>query len=267
MKYTIDLRVHTDDRHGIKGVCPKNALNQFEPFWSADGIFHDVFEHVHEEEHPYFSGRGAFTLWGEMAASGMAIAYRDIGINNFKFRKYGMDRDFTADTVYILQEALYESKQEPDIEPYLEYSIDKDRCKVPYQRPLDYHSNYNLYSWIGEYQYWVEENKKNENAAIRRFMKTVSFPHIQRCYLWGYKRAQRIIGEDVKHSYLVLDQFLDTWHRICKGNEVSDLFINDEFAYPLQTLRFTVNSKPKLSVKTVLVDKVGNEYSFDKLLY
>lgn len=267
MKYTVDLRIHVDTRYGITGLCPENALDLFAPFWGADGIFHDVFEHAHEGEHPYFRGRGAFTLWGEMAASGMAIAYSDIGIDNFKYRGYGLGRDFTGDTRSILEDAVFESKQEPDIEPYLEYPIDKNLCKVPYQRPLDYRDQYNLYNWIGEYEYWVKENKNNENAAIRKFMKTVSFPHIQRCYLWGYKRAQRIIGEDTKHSYLVLDQFLDTWHRICKGNEVSNLFINDEAAYPLKTIRFIVNSRPKLSIKTVLIDDRYNEYSFDKLIY
>lgn len=267
MKYTVDLRIHEDERYGIRGLCPKSALDRFEPFWGADGIFHDVFEHAHEEEHPYFKGDAAFTLWGEMVASGMAIAYKDIGIDNFRYRGYGLNRDFTADTRFILENAIYESRQEPDIEPYLEYPIDKKLCKIPYQKHLDGYSTYNLYTWIGEYDYWVEQNKKNENADIRKFMKSVSFPHIQRCYLWGYKRAKRIIGEDVKHSYLVLDKFLDTWHRICKGNEPSSLFINDETAYPLKTIRFIVNSRPKLSIKTVLIDDLHNEYPFDKLKY
>jgi hypothetical protein len=266
MQYTVDLKVHEDERHGIWGLCPKAALDRFEPFWGADGVFHDVFEHYFEDEHSYFKGDAAFTLWGEMAASGAGIAYRKLGINNFRYRNYGRDRDFCVDTKQNLEEAIYECKQERTDTPYMEYSIDKALCKVPYQRPVDYTYNYDLYSWLGEYEYWVREQRQKDRFT-KSFMKGVSYPHIQRCYLWGYNFASRLIDQDRDHSYKVLDQFLTDWHQICEGGEVTDLMIDDEFAYPLHSIKFQISSHPKLSIKTTLIDEAFNDYPFEKLFY
>ena len=41
----------------------------FNAFWSATGIFHDVFEHAHEHS-KYFRGEAALNVGGEMAAMG-----------------------------------------------------------------------------------------------------------------------------------------------------------------------------------------------------
>lgn len=261
MKYEVTLRVHG-------GLVPHNAMNRFEPFWSPDGIFHDVFEHWHEDVHPYFKGEAAFTLWGEMAASGAGVAYRKLGINNFRYRKYSQDRDFIIDTRLFLEDTIYEVKNHDDRtdEPYMEYSVDKVLCKVPYQKPLDHYSSYDLYSWLGEYEYWVRENKQNENPLIKKFMKSISYPHIQRCYLWGYNFATRLIDQDRDHSYKVLDQFLEDWNLICES-DVYDLRIDDEYAYPLHSIKFQVSSHPKLSIKTTLIDEVFNNYPFEKLIY
>jgi hypothetical protein len=265
MKYEVKLRLHKDE-NGLWGLCHANTVGQFDSFWGADGVFHDVFEHFFEGKHKYFEGD--ITLWGEMAASGVAIAYKSIGINNFRYRDYSTYRDFTADTKGALQDAVYQLKQEPDSPPYLEYPIDNHLCKVPYQKhPSNWHwaSVYELDTWLAEYDYYINELRdKDSPPQVRKFGKSILKSNIRNCYTWGWKQGMKIIGQDHKHSYCVLDDFLKYWNRLTKQDPQS-LFITDESAGALKYFKFVVNSYPKLKVETTLVDDFGKEYPLKDL--
>lgn len=261
MKYEVILKLHEDDVTGTWGLCHPNTIGRFNAFWGADGVFHDVFEHYFEGIHPYFSGKAELTLWGEMAASGHAIAYRNIGIDSFQYRKGFNRRDFTADTMGYLQEAVYECKQEKTLEPYMEYSIDKSLCKVPYQKDPDCSE---LHHWVNEYLYYVDKERDSENSLTSKFIRKVSKSCIKRCYYWGYKRAMKIISSDINNSYNVLQEFLETWNTICKS-EPREIYIMDEDAYEVNKFKFIVSTTPKLMIKTLVLDAIGNEYPLELL--
>lgn len=263
MRYKVKLRLHEDD-NGFWGLCHENTVGKFNAFWGADGVFHDVFEHYFEGHHKYFNAKAELTLWGEMAASGHGIAYRNIGIDSFRYRQGFSRRDFTLDTKSVLENAVYEIEQEPDLEPWLEYPITHTLCLVPPQRKAIGGGSYALYHWISEYDYWISETRKHENLAVRKFAKTISKSCMQRCYLWGWKRAMKIIGGDIEHSRKVLDEFLKTWHNITKS-EVQSLYILDDYAYPIRNFVFTITTAPKLKIKTEIEDEVGNSYNFNLL--
>jgi hypothetical protein len=266
MRYEVKLRLHKDE-NGFWGLCHDNTVGQFNAFWDASGVFHDVFEHFFEGKYKYF--QGDLTLWGEMAASGAAIAYKSIGIDNFKYRGGFNRRDFTADTKSILQDTVYGLKQEPYSPPYVEYPVDNYLCKVPYQKHPDdcyWASVYELDTWLSEYDSYINElREKDRPPQVRKFGRSISKTNIRNCYIWGWKQGMKILGEDHKHSYTFLNDFLEYWNTLTKQDPQS-LFIDDESAGSIKYFKFVVNSYPKLKVKTTLIDDFGNEYNLKKLI-
>jgi len=261
MKYEVILKLHEDDATGIYGLCHSNTVGKFNTFWGVDGVFHDVFEHYFEGIHPYFLNKAECTLWGEMAASGHAIAYRNIGIDSFQYRKGFRGRNFIADTQGYLEEAIFVCKQEQTLEPYMEYSVDKNFCKVPYQNDPD---DSELNHWINEYFYYIDKERDSENSLISKFAKKVSKSCIKKCYYWGFKKAVRIIGSDRNNSYNVLQKFLETWNTICK-TDPKEIYIMDENAYEVNKFQFIVSTTPKLTIKTLVLDALNNEYPLNLL--
>lgn len=248
MKYEVILKVFQDDGNGEWGIAPENSIDeQFNAFWRADGIFHDVFEHYFEGYNRHFSDKYAFQLFGEMCASGHAIAYRDIGIDSFRYRSYTGGRDFTADTYYSLEEwFVYGSEMFPI-----------DHCKVP--RHVE--DSYNLNYWLHEYFYKLDAMAEKRDIKLPRKLKT----QIRNCYCYGYKTARKIIGHSTEHSYKVMDKFLTEWNDITKS-DVKSLHIDNESAAPIRAFKFVVNSSPKLKVKTTIIDEYRGEYPMSSLL-
>lgn len=260
MKYEVTLRYHQDDSTGTWGLAPTKTINNstsFNAFWGADGIFHDVFEHYFEGNHKYYTGNGFMTLWGEMCASGHGIAYKNIGIDNFRYRKHRQQRDFKADTVGYVYEAIYEMGQYPDERPYTEFDMSKETCRAPYKNPKSY-NDYNLESTISEYLCTVEDYCEKYGTENPLWM-----PGVARNYVHGFKTAEKIIGSDVKHSYTVLDDFLSTWNTVSKLDP-HYLFINGS-DYGLKSINFKVSNFGKLKVKTTLIDDLDNKFPLDCL--
>lgn len=256
MEYEVILKWHQDDGTGQWGVCHVDSVGTFNAFWSPDGIFHDVFEHYFEDKHPYFSGKYAHTIYGEMAASGHAIAYRDIGIDNFKFRGAHAHRNFTADTTHILMDWLYGYAKSP------EYPVDKELCRVPQQAYI--RNSYNLNTWINEYLGFYDNHIKDGRTIIRQIRKS----DIVDCYRWGYKRGLKLV-KDREHSYGVMNNFLEQWYRITFSISTAlcrELYIDDEFAYPVRAFKFKVKTSPKLQVEQIIIDEARNEYPIEALI-
>ena len=249
MRYEIILKYFQDDATGSWGLAPKGTINHdngFNAFWGADGIFHDVFEHYVEGIHPYFSHNGFMTIWGEMCASGHALAYRNLGINNFRYRS-NPNRDFTADTIGEVQEVLYELGRGQ--EPYFfRFDMSKETCLVPYQ-PCPRNS-YELGTTIREYRAQLESYAEEKDVNPR---KAIWMPGIDRNYIYGWKRAQKIIGRDWEHSYQVLDDFLTRWHKFTTRNSAEHLWLDDS-EYGFYGIRFTVENKGKLKVKEEVLE-------------
>lgn len=248
MRYEIILKYFQDDATGSWGLAPAGTINHdngFNAFWGADGIFHDVFEHYVEGLLPYYSHQGFMTLWGEMCASGHGLAYHNLGINNFRYRQ-NPNRDFTADTINEVQEVLYERGREE--EPYFRFDMSKETCLVPYQSYPN--RAYELGSTIGEYRYKVEQYAKEKEVNHK---KLIWMPGIDRNYIYGWKRAQKIIGRDWEHSYQVLDDFLTRWHKFTTYNKAEHLWLDDS-DHGFYGIRFTVENNGKLKVKEEVLE-------------
>lgn len=243
MKYEVILRLHKD-QNGIFGVCNKNAVGRFDAFWDAAGVFHDVFEHYFEGEHKYFSGVNSFTTFGEMCASGHAIAYMDIGINNFQYR--GGSRDYIADTTTALEDYAL------GYTDTTEFCI--SNCVVPKQI-LDRAS---LNYYLNNYRDWYERHADGESP-----LKKLNFRHVENCYKLGYKVANKVIGKDRDASFNTLQKFLDEWHGITKL-DAEYLVIEDEDA-GIQDFKFTITNKGVLKIDCVVLDMMGNEYPLNSL--
>lgn len=260
MQYEVTLKLHEDDATGNWGLAPVdtiNTANAFNAFWNPEGIFHDVFEHYCEAILPYYSGKGFMTLWGEMCASGHALAYYDLGINSFRYRKGRTDRDFCADTFTIVQEYIYEVAQGE--QPYIQFDFTKSTCLCPNQKSLH---EWILNTTIDEYEYrlqsYSEERDVNPKSVIWQ-------PGIRRNYTYGFKQGQKVVGKDRADSYDKLDKFLIEWNDITKTNP-KELFIDDENAAPIWGFKFKVSNKGKLKIITSIVDEFKNEYPLNQLI-
>lgn len=238
MKYTITLLYQEDDATGYWGLIPEKAP-QFNSFWSPEGIFHDVFEHYCEGL-KYFSEP---TVWGEACATGHAIAYHELGLDTFKFRKWRNSRDFKVDTIEYCKDML--------VEDYNEYPTCRATCEIPYQKPV--HS-YTLESTISDYiydlKYFMEKMKIKSEGKVW-------IPGIARAYRYGYRKARKIA--QAKNAYEVLDSFLNQWNILCKLNpEYLDI---ENSKHGLHSIEFTVSVKNnELKVKQKLIEK----YTFKK---
>lgn len=250
MKYEVILKLHEDD-NGTWGLTHVNTLGKFNAFWSSDGIFHDVFEHYFEDKHKYFSGNAAFTIWGEMCASGHGIAYSQIGIDNFRYRNSRDGRDFTVDTSTLLEDWIHGDTDYPD------FPI--DNCIVPKQEVL---TTPGLNYWLNQYKDWLAEHNEISSDKV----KLIDEKNLVNAYTFGYKRAMRIIGKDWDHSYNVLDKFLEQWNRICVHNDAKHLGIEHEDAYPIYGFKFTINNSPKLKVTCRILDELRKEWPLDLLI-
>lgn len=254
MKYEVILKLHEDDATGSWGLAPIDTISNdtsFNAFWGADGIFHDVFEHYCEGILPYYRNKGFMTIWGEMCASGHAIAYRDLGIDNFRYRKNRVERDFKADTYSIIQEYIYELSRYNAYQTYAQFDVSSHTCLCPYQKQL---SNRFLECTISDYE--LELNNYAEETDVRDYRKHIWIPGIKRNYRYGFKQAQKIIGKDKKHSYDVLDKFLIDWNNITKMNPQS-LFINSEDGEEMHDVygfKFVVENNGKLKITTTVID-------------
>jgi hypothetical protein len=74
----------------------------------------------------------------------------------------------------------------------------------------------------------------------------------------------KIISSDINNSYNVLQEFLETWNTICKS-EPREIYIMDEDAYEVNKFKFIVSTTPKLMIKTLVLDAIGNEYPLELL--
>jgi hypothetical protein len=259
MKYTVELVIQEDDATGEYGLVHKGTQGMFNSFWGADGIFHDVFEHYFENSHPYFNNQYAFQMWGEMAASGHAIAYSDIGINNFMYRRNSI-RDYIVDTSTRFLDWLHNYTDD------LDFLI--DHICVPYQRPL---KKTTLNYWLTAYKNFLQGHcSDGRNRA-----KLIKMANIRRCYTWGYKQAQTIIGKDKDYAYDVLFSFLERWNKICTIYNPKSLGIivdEDEHGYysenyGIKSLNFEITTGDKLQIHEYIVENVTyNQYPTEQYL-
>lgn len=260
MNYEVILKYHVDENTGEYGLAPIDTITDeytsFNAFWGADGIFHDVFEHYFEGKHKYFKHKAFMTIFGEACASGHALAYKDIGIDNFMFRKNSY-RNYKADTIEYLKQGIYNKKSEGNC--YLDFEANKNVCIIPYQSYTNY---YNLENTISDYIYEIKEYMKEKNYKEEG---DIWLAGITRAYRYGYKQALKIIGKDRKNSYNVLNEFLYKWNNITTKLDANSLFIENSDC-GLHSIKFKIyHYKGLLRIETFLIDDFKKTYNLEYL--
>lgn len=226
MKRAVTLKYYPPGMHdtGMSGFVPVSAP-QFDPFYSVDGIFHDVFEHYFEGEHKYFSNENKCTVYGEMVAIGHKLYFYDkLGINSFRYRRFSASPStWREDTEPLLEEYFSEN--------YTNYDI--ENCCIPYQKPI-YGSCIGIEGIIEDYQSRLKEI--STDARVKP-------AYIANAYRYGWRMAEREWGHDWHSSHNLLDHFLETWNRILDGRNEDSLFMvfNDDYS-PIEQITFKIDS-------------------------
>lgn len=231
-EYTVNLKMFQDDATGEWGLAPSNSLNQddsFNAFWSAEGLFHDVFEHYFEDEHIFFRGKNAFNVGGEVAAMGHRVYYYEtFGFENLIGNTYqGFDWAVVRTTSGMMEEAV--------IYGYHSFGS-RLECGVP-SRYSKLQCGYRLDTAISEHCYlkdqWIPGGEYKKEG--RAYLNSITDSKLERLYKWGYTEAE-LIASGTPENKATLSEFFDYWTKFCVRNTAESL------KDTLSRLRFTVKN-------------------------
>jgi hypothetical protein len=213
------------------GVFPVKAglrAAAFDPVWNGEAIFHDVFEHWHEGEPPYFNGQRALNLSGEMAASGaLYYYYSDLGLQRFG----GSNSSVTAATAVFrnTRELLLEAwtdgmraRRPTSICPNHGLVL---RSDIPPQVPPSMTSQ--LDAVLEEYWQAIEAQSAAQcsipvTSEVALFRESVTRGRIFDLHRWGWHEARRgvpLLNENRDR----LSAFIVYWNQFCDKNSADQL--------------------------------------------
>lgn len=254
MKYTVELRLARDNgwNYESAGLLPTAAYanSTFDPFWSPEGIFHDIFEHWFEGILPRFSGTRMFSIYGEMVASAIkCYFYSRLSVDAFKFRNIRVHRTFREDTEYHLFELAEHDVIEYEPIPLFKTTIPEvDNC---YTYPIE--------TVITEYLHVLRE-RCGYKFMVKHRKQIVS------SYRYGWKLAKRMWGHDRSKASDALNNLLDEFNVLCTNDAESLVFPEDISVYGIRSLIAKVDTKAKNICKLVWTDDVRNELPFDSVV-
>jgi hypothetical protein len=220
---TVDLRFFQDDANGEYGLTHRdtmqgeNGADGFNAFYDAQGLFHDIFEHHHENTHKYFRGQYAMNIGGEMAAMGaMWYYYSTLGLYRRLSTSYHAPGAMMRQTTESLVcEAIGEG--------YCNFGYTLE-SNVPKQKPIeDSELEYQikeLYTNAKKYQRHSSDPAFKADGEIYR--KSVTFRKVADLHRWGYRYAQKLVPHNYENQ-LTLHQFFDFWGDFCKRNPAEEL--------------------------------------------
>lgn len=236
--HTVKLRFFEEEGSGIWGLAHAKTFDYgsdgegFNAFWDGRGIFHDVFEHWFELEHPYFQGNYAMNVGGEMAAMGALWYYYD-GLNvhdrqskeAYQFGHY-MGNTMRRVTEDLVKEAIDEGycnfgqtlvscipNQEETENPELECQVESmwDNIKSHVRREECTVSN----------EYALQEQKRNRIFS-KAYRKSVTLTKLRNLHRWGYRMAQELVPHTYENQQ-ALSNFIEFWGNFCKNNKAEDI--------------------------------------------
>ncbi|NJO63186.1 MAG: hypothetical protein HC836_34695 [Richelia sp. RM2_1_2] len=225
---TVDLIFFQDDANGEYGLAHKETYNEnnaFNAFWSAIGMFHDVFEHAHEHTHKYFKGNYAMNLGGELAAMGSFWYYIDeLGISN----RFPNDRS-RWNPGESMRETTCSDMREAIKDGYCRYGYTLE-SNVPKQKPVD---NCGLEDEMRTYWDTIKDTHftndykgsydyEQEREFSISYKQSVSFGKIANLHRYGYRMAERMVPNN-KENYITLTEFIDFWNNFTKNNNAEEL--------------------------------------------
>jgi hypothetical protein len=208
--------------HGEGFYPADDTFRIFDPFWTAEGIFHDVFEH-------YFEFKGKFkdctSVYGEMMATAHKIwLWENIGFSAFDVRssKPHIGMNYREDTSGFLEDT-YEHET---------YSFDWPLI-AKHQRPVDCwkleESIKDYKDFADDLQEWVAPVPKKEFIARMRDS-----------YRFGYRMAYKRFGHvPVGKLYTEFTEFLWSWHHFIDQykRSIDTIYICDRYSASQYELR------------------------------
>jgi hypothetical protein len=212
---------HYSQEKGTWGIAPAQAVcegHAFDPAWSSELIFHDVFEHSHEGIAP-FTGKYAMNIAGEMAASGaMYYFIEDLKLTRFPYSKSsatGLEA-MTQNTLDLISEALSRDNSDWAPKTLSPRNSDKLLCNVPEQALIPSSSNLEN-DLIRYWQKYVDVSEKSyRNSTALGLRDSISFKKIANLHRWGWWEAKRQIPPS-QGNIDALARFIDAWEWACQA--------------------------------------------------
>ena len=227
----IKLRLFTDDANGEYGFAHDNAIdinNPFNSFYSGIGIFHDVFEHSHEETDKYFKNEFAFNRGGEITAMAKMYYFTEIlGIYNRKYNPNNWKQNgelMREENEYAINECITEG--------YSSFGNVLE-SNVPTQKPIDDNEfEYQIQKFwdnikklnYSKTNYFCEE----ESTYSKQYKKSVTLKKLRDLHRYGYKQAEKEIPNNYENTKL-LEDFIDFWNIFTKNNVAEELENNFKY--------------------------------------
>lgn len=217
---------------GDYGLLPKWVANnqreeEFQPFTSARGIFHDVFEHWFEGEHISFRGEAALTVGGEIAAMGAYLYYTERGV--VPSSGFSDHQDIALRTTLDLLDDGVQypvpvshvgriPKQDSRMEEYLRLYLERlgaKRAKAE-ERHAELTESFGdpdqmLFPFEEEPARWLGYALQESESVVERLRGT-DRKAVVNLHRWGWVQARRIVPpgfrtEDLHDFSLFWDQF------------------------------------------------------------
>lgn len=222
---TVVLDFFNDDATGDWGLTHRDTISYdqgFNAFWSAIGIFHDVWEHNHEYSNKYFRGKYAMNVGGEMAAMGALWYYRNkLGMYNSRLEDgYRTAADNMRETTGVLVEEAVRYG-------YSNFGATLESA-VPRQRPVD---DYELEDQIDIFWKNARDwNFSNEGTYVsedeirwsKEYKESVTRRKIADLHRWGFRNAERLVPDNWDNKQ-TLCNFMTFWEEFLKNNSADDL--------------------------------------------
>lgn len=218
----VELKFFESDATGEWGLAHHNTINDdyesFDSFWSGPLIFHDVFEHSHEYTNKYFMGEYAMNVSGEVTAMGaLYYYYCECGVAN------RLNSIFHPFSEIVVNSTFYEMA---DAISHASCRFgDVLTCAVPRQKRI---KNDNCFeNMIRDHWERIKELKlpidKDEKEAGKQYRKSVSLSKLMRLYRYGYKMAERLVGDEPSYNGDMMTGFISFWDDFCKRYEAKTI--------------------------------------------
>jgi len=223
LHHRANLKFFCDDANGEYGVAPKRSIGNdvsFNALWSGHMIFHDVFEHYCEFQHPWFMGNNAMNVGGEMFAMGHFLYYYNVmGVRN------RIESSVYRGTEITIR-GSYGEVQEAICSGHYSYG-DTLKCGVPLQKNTEC---YDLESTISDYIYRVGKmvgypSDSEERKFAIAYKKSVTESKITRLHRAGYYAARKLVPWNDENSN-TLSEFIEFWNHFTKNNKAEELYNN-----------------------------------------
>jgi len=269
MKYEVKLRVVINssdiyNESGFLGLQPAATYGEnygreaFQPFWSPEGIYHDIFQHWFEDMLKPFKGNGFMSMYGEMAASAIHLYEQTIGFESFMLRKsqWSVNYNGVADTIDTIED--YIADEENFLEHLLSSFCVNKRLKVDY--------NYALSSAINEYYYRLEEmgvRHSRPKRAIQKLKTTVS-----KAYMYGWRLAEKMWSvrhnaDNMQPLNIRLEEILRELAEFTK-REITEYYMPTDYEWKYLVAKVNTNSNRIL--RLYAEDAVRNRVDYKDLI-